>query len=98
MRSAEIVNEIRAPYSTLATAEIWLGGLLVAALVIRQILRLLGVEYELHGVSALLPLLLMWSGLLLMLAGAVLRRFPQHPFLSHVPLLLWLIVFFLAFV
>jgi hypothetical protein len=98
MHSTEIVDDKQAPQSALATAEIWLGGLLVAALLIREVLRLLGWEYELHGVYALLPLLLMWSGLLLMAAGGLMRRFPQHPILCHVPLLLWLVVFFLAFV
>ena len=98
MHSTEFVGDKRAPRSALATAEIWLGGVLLAALLIRQVLRLLGTEYELHGVYALLPLLLMWSGALLMTAGAAMRHFPQHPILCHVPLLLWLVIFFLAFV
>jgi len=98
MHSTEIVDDEKTPHSALATAEIWLGGVLVGALLIGQVLRLLGTEYELPGVYALLPLLLTWSGLLLMTAGAAMRRFPQHPILCHVPLLLWLVVFFLAFV
>jgi hypothetical protein len=98
MHSTEIVDGKQTPHSALATAEIWLGGLLVGALLIRQVLRLLGTEYELHGMYALLPLLLMWSGILLIGAGALMRRFPQYPILCHVPLLLWLVVFFLAFV
>ncbi len=98
MHSTEIVDGKQTPHSALATAEIWLGWGLVGALLIRQILRLLGTEFELPGVYALLPLLLMWSGLLLMTAGAAMRRFPQHPILCNVPLLLWLVVFFLAFV
>ena len=98
MRSTEIVDDKRAPCSALATAEIWIGGLLIAALAIHHVLGLLGAEYELHGIGALLPLLLTWSGALLIIAGASMRRFPQYAVLSHVPLLLWLIVFFLAFV
>lgn len=98
MRSTEIIDDKQARYAGLATAEIWLGGILVAALTVRQILGLLGLEHELHGVAALLPLLLLWSGLLMIAAGAAMRRFHQYAFLCHVPLLLWLVVFFLAFI
>jgi hypothetical protein len=97
MHSADVVGDKEASGSKLATAEIWLGCALFAALLIRQVLRFLGADYELHGVYALLPLLLMWSALLLIAAGGAMRRFPQHPILCHIPLLMWLIVFFLAF-
>jgi hypothetical protein len=97
-QTLKIVDDTQALRSALATAEIWIGGLLTAVLLIRLVLRQFGVEYELHGVYALLPLLLGWSALLLMGAGGLMRRFPQHPILCHVPLLLWMVVFFLAFV
>jgi len=97
MHSADVVDDNEASGSMLATAEIWLGCALFAVLLVRHVLRFLGAEYELHGVYALLPLLLMWSALLLIAAGGAMRRFPQHPILCHIPLLMWLIVFFLAF-
>ena len=98
MSNTAAVDDKAAPYAALATAEIWFGGILVAAILVVHVLRLLGIEYELQGAVALLPLLLTWAGLLLIVAGAAIRRFPQHPLLCNVPLLLWLIVFFMAFV
>ncbi len=98
MRNTGVVGDKPVPYAALATAEIWLGGILLAVILVFHVLRLLGIEYELPGVSALLPLLLTWAGLLLIVAGAAMRRIPQHPLLCNVPLLLWLVVFFMAFV
>ena len=97
MRSSEAVIEKETPLFRIATWEIWLGVLAVAITLLHLVLEKFGYGLELHGALALLPLLLMWSGILLVVAGGLWRRFPTYPLLCHVPLLLWFLVFFFAF-
>ena len=98
MQNLSSTDDVRTFQSTLATAEIWLGTLLVVACASYQVARLLGFQFEFAGVLELLPLLVLWSGILLVGAGGSMRRFPEYPVLPHLPLLLWLVVFYLAFV
>ena len=98
LQNLSFASENRTFQSTLATAEIWLGTVLVVACALFQAARLLGLQFELSGVLVLLPFLILVAAVLLAVAGASMRRFPQYPILSHFPLLLWLVVFCLAFV
>ena len=98
MQENSSARDDRAFQSAFATAEIWLGTLLVVACASYQVARLLGIQIELVGSLALLPLLTLWSGVLLIGAGGSMRRFPQYRVLSHLPLLLWFVVIYLAFI
>ena len=98
MRSLDSKHELGTVQSALATAEIWIGTLLFVACVLYHVMMLLDIQFELAGALALLPMLVLWSAILLAGAGGSMCRFPEHPVLAHVPLLLWLVVFYLAFV
>ena len=98
MQNLSSTDYVRSFQSTLATAEIWLGAFLIVACASYQVAGLFGFQFEFSGVLGLLPLLVLWSGILLAGAGGSMRRFPEYPVLSHLPLLLWLVVFYLAFV
>lgn len=98
LQNLSSTDDVRTLQSTLATAEIWLGTFLVVACISYQAARLFGYQFEFTGALGLLPLLVLWSGILLVGAGGSMRRFPEYPVLPHLPLLLWLVVFFLAFI
>ena len=98
MRSLDSKPELSTVQSALATAEIWTGIMLFVAGVLYHVMMLLGFQFALAGALALLPMLVFFSAILLAGAGGLMRRFPEHPVLAHVPLLLWLVVFYLAFI
>jgi len=83
--------------STIATIEIRAGLFLASLPLLRIVLKKFGIDIELNGISALVPMLIGWSGMLLAVAGGSMRRYPAHPYLSHLPLIMWLGVFVLAF-
>ncbi len=68
-----------------------LGGILAY-----HLLRTFGFGPELPGIYGLFPLLLMFSGATLLLAGAASERRPAYAALLHAPLVIWLIIFALA--
>ncbi len=59
-------------------------------------LRSLGLGPELNGIYALPPLLLLFSGATLLLAGAGSQKYPGFSALLHIPLVIWLVIFALA--
>ena len=61
-----------------------------------QVFRLFGLAPALPGIYGLLPLLILFSGATLLLAGAGSERYPAYPALLHVPLVIWLVIFVLA--
>jgi len=78
----------------LATAEILLGTTLVTIVFLHSLLAWFGYRLGLQGVFGLLPLLMLFLGATLIIAGGGTHRFPAHPITCHVPLALWVVVVF----
>lgn len=72
------------------------GFAILGGILIYHSLRFLGFGPELPGIYGLMPLLLMFSGGTLLVAGAGSERYPAYPALLHIPLAIWLIIFALA--
>ncbi len=97
MHYSDIVDDQQASYSGLATFEIWLGVFLVTIPLARILLNKLGAGFELGGLYVLAPFLVIMSGALLTMAGGLLRRLPQRPFICHLPLALWAVFLIAVF-
>ena len=96
MRNSELLDENARPNSALATAETWIGAFLLATLLLHHVLSLFGVGLALEGMLGLLPLMLLYISAGFLIAGGMLRRFPDNPIFCNIPVLLSLAILVLA--
>tara|TARA_R110002096_G_scaffold147444_2_gene307252 strand:+ start:648 stop:950 length:303 start_codon:yes stop_codon:yes gene_type:complete len=83
-------------FSNLFKIEKIVAFLILGACGAYQLLRAFGLSPGLPGIYGLLPLLFLFCGGTLLLAGAGSEKSPYHAALLHVPLGIWLVIFVLA--